>query len=181
MSRKYKFHNPDGIYFVSFATVRWVDVFTRPVYCDLLVESLRYCQSHLGMELFSWCIMTNHVHLIFRARQGNPSVVLGRFKEFTAKSVLQAIVEHDQESRKDWLLDLFEEAGLLASNVSHYQFWQHHNQPIELTGEQVTRQKVDYIHQNPEKAGFVCEGHHWRYSSAIDYGGGKGLLDVVCI
>ena len=64
MSRKYKFHNPDGVYFVSFAVQGWVDVFTRNEYKNILIDNLAYCHKHNGLELFAWCIMTNHVHLI---------------------------------------------------------------------------------------------------------------------
>ena len=66
MSRNYKFHNSEGLYFVSFAVVGWLDVFTRNEYKDLIVESLQFCQQKKGMEIHAWCIMTNHVHLIFR-------------------------------------------------------------------------------------------------------------------
>ncbi len=70
MSRKYKFDNPEGIYFISFATLGWLDVFTRPIYKDILVESLGFCQREKGLELYGWCIMTNHVHLIARTKDG---------------------------------------------------------------------------------------------------------------
>ncbi|CAL2087385.1 protein of unknown function [Tenacibaculum sp. 190524A02b] len=81
MSRNYKFHNPDGIYFVSFAVVKWLDVFTRNEYKDILLKSLSFCQENKGMEIFSWCIMTNHIHLIFRSTQGQPpQLLLGDFK-----------------------------------------------------------------------------------------------------
>ena len=70
MSRKYKFHNPDGAYFVSFAVNKWIDVFTRNEYKNIMVESLKYCQQNKGLELFAWCIMTNHVHLIIQAKDG---------------------------------------------------------------------------------------------------------------
>ncbi|RRJ92849.1 transposase, partial [Flavobacterium macacae] len=65
MSRNYKFHNPEGLYFVSFAVVGWLDVFTRSEYKDLVLESLEFCQNNKGMEVHAWCIMTNHLHLIF--------------------------------------------------------------------------------------------------------------------
>jgi hypothetical protein len=58
------------------------------------------------------------------------------------------------------------------------QLWQQHNKPIELWSPKVIDQKVDYIHNNPVEAGFVLEPHQWKYSSAIDYSGGKGLLDI---
>ena len=69
MSRNYKFHNPDGLYFVSFAVVSWLDVFTRNEYKDLLLESLEFFQQKKGMKIHAWCIMTNHVHLIFEVQK----------------------------------------------------------------------------------------------------------------
>jgi len=59
MSRNYKFHNSEGIYFVSFAVVGWLDVFTRNEYKDLIIESLEFCQKSKGMEIHAWCIMIN--------------------------------------------------------------------------------------------------------------------------
>jgi putative transposase len=63
-------------------------------------------------------------------------------------------------------------------NVKKSQFWQQNNKPIELWSAEVIDQKIDYIHQNPVMAGFVTEPQYWKYSSAIDYSGGKGLLDI---
>jgi REP element-mobilizing transposase RayT len=108
MSRNYKFHNPDGLYFVSFAVIDWLDVFTRNEYKDLVIESLAFCQKEKGMEIVAWCIMTNHVHLIFRSVKGqHPSLLLGDFKRFTSKSIVKAIQENPRESRKDILLEHF--------------------------------------------------------------------------
>jgi REP element-mobilizing transposase RayT len=85
MSRKYKFHNPEGVYFVSFAVQRWVDVFTRNEYKDILVDNLKFCQENKGLEIFAWCIMTNHVHLIVRAKEGcSLSDILRDYKKFTS-------------------------------------------------------------------------------------------------
>ena len=109
MSRKYKFHNPDGVYFITFAVQGWVDVFTRNEYKNILVDYLAYCQKNKGLELFASCIMTNHVHLIARAEEGQTlSDILRDYKKFTSKAVLQAINENQRESRKEWLLKKFE-------------------------------------------------------------------------
>jgi putative transposase len=178
VSRKYKFLNKEGLYFVSFATVNWVDVFVRPQYCDIVVDSLNYCKANLGMEIYCWCIMPSHIHLIFRAKENNPEIILGRFKEFTSKQVIKAIANNIQESRREWLLAMFKNAGAKSSNVTNYQFWQHNNKPIELWSPAVIQQKADYLHDNPVEAGFVLEAWHWKYSSAVDYSGGKGLVDV---
>ena len=123
--------NKDGLYFVSFAAVYWIDVFVRDEYCQTIVESLDYCRKNKGLEIYSWVLMSSHIHLIIRAKEQNPDIVLGRFKEFTSKKIVNQIKENPQESRKEWLLWMFERAGVKSSNVSKYQFWQHHNKPIE--------------------------------------------------
>lgn len=178
MSRKYKFYNKEGLYFVSFATVYWIDVFVREQYFEKLVESLDYCRIEKGMEIYCWCIMPSHVHLIFKAKENNPGELLKSFKTYTSKALQKAIEEHGQESRKDWLLWLMKRAGEKNSNITNRQFWQQNNKPIELWSEEVIDQKVDYIHNNPILSGFVLEAHHWKYSSAIDYSGGKGVLNI---
>jgi putative transposase len=86
MSRKYKFYNKEGLYFVSFATVYWIDVFTRDTYANTVVESLDFCRKQKGMEIYSWCIMPSHVHLIFRAKNANPGDLLGILKHLLQKS-----------------------------------------------------------------------------------------------
>jgi REP element-mobilizing transposase RayT len=90
----------------------------------------------------------------------------------------KTIQENPQESRKEWMLWMMERAAKKSSNVSSKQFWQHHNKPIELWSADIIDQKVNYIHNNPVLAGFVDEPHHWRFSSAIDYAGGRGLLSL---
>jgi len=65
MSRNYKFHNEQGLYFVSFAVVNWLDVFIRNEYKEILIRSLKYCQENKGMEIFAWCIMRPAVRMIF--------------------------------------------------------------------------------------------------------------------
>ncbi len=178
MSRKYKFYNKEGVYFVSFATVYWLDIFVREVYCNTIVENLDYCRKNKGLEIFCWCIMPSHIHLIIRAKDNNPEIVLGKFKEYTSKLLTKQIAENTEESRKEWLLWMFERAASKSSNVTNNQFWQHHNKPIELWTPEVTEQKVNYIHNNPVASGFVREANDWKYSSAIDYAGGKGLLEI---
>jgi len=99
MSRNYKFHNPEGVYFVSFSVVEWLDVFTRSEYKDIVLDILRYCIREKGIELFAWCIMPNHVHLIFRSIGGQkPEQLLGDFKRFTSKAIVKAIKDNPRES-----------------------------------------------------------------------------------
>lgn len=182
MSRNYKFRNPEGLYFVSFAVVEWLDVFSKDEYKDILVESLKYCQKEKGLEIIAWCIMSNHVHLVFKTiNDFKPEQVLGDFKRFTSKKVVKAIIENPKENSKDYFLNTFKKSAKQTSNVRDYQFWRHDNQPIELWSNRVIAQKVRYVHQNPVKAGYVTKAEDYLYSSAINYTGEKGLIDDIII
>ncbi|RYD71304.1 MAG: transposase, partial [Sphingobacteriales bacterium] len=109
--------------------------------------------------------------------------ILRDLKSFTSRQMRQAIQEHPQESRREWMLWMMERAGSKNSNnqKSGFQFWQQHNQPIELFSNHVLQQKLDYVHRNPVEAGFVSAPEDFVYSSARDYAGEKGLLDIILI
>ena len=170
MSRKYKFGESTGAYFISFATVYWIDVFTRDMYFSVITASLDYCRKNKGMEIYGYCIMPSHIHLIFRSSLGDPSGLMRDFKGFTSRKMLKIITENPQESRKEWLLWMFEKAGKKNSNVEKSQFWEQNNQPIEIWSLKVFEQKLNYIHNNPLETGFVTDPIDWKYSSARNYG-----------
>jgi putative transposase len=181
MSRNYTFWDQEKRYFVSFATVYWIDVFIRPVYNDIVVDSLRYCMVNKGLELYAWCIMSSHVHLIIGTRQNKMEHILRDLKRHTSRTILKAIALNDQESRREWMLWMFERAGKRNPNNEQYQFWQQNNHPIELSDNRMMDQKLAYLHNNPVVAGLVAHPEDYRYSSAIDYCGGKGMLPVMLI
>ncbi len=178
MSRKYKFHNPEAAYFISFATVYWIDVFVRQEYFSVLEESINHCRSQKDMEVFAYCFMPSHVHLIFRSITGNPSGLMRDFKGYTSRKLIRAIMKNPQESRKEWMLEMFQRAGEGKSNVQQYQFWQQHNKPIELWSDVVLQQKIKYIHNNPVEAGFVTDPIDWKYSSARNYQEDQTVLEI---
>lgn len=179
MSRAYKFHNPEGLYFITFATVAWVDVFTRRDYKDILVESLRFCQREKGLLLYAWVVMSNHVHLIAAARDGHRlQDIMRDLKKYTSKQMLKAIAEHPGESRKEWMLRMFREAGEANSNNKDFQFWQQHNKPIELSSNEMIERYVNYLHENPVKAGYVELAEDYVYCSGPAIAGKPGLLKL---
>jgi REP element-mobilizing transposase RayT len=177
MSRNYKFHDSQGLYFVSFAVVNWIDVFTRNEYKEILLNAIRFAMEQKSMRVFAWCIMTNHVHLIFDVSEPNkPELVLGDIKRYSSRKLTEAIENNPQESRKEWMLSQFKAAGGHSSNTTKYQFWRHDNKPIALWSEAVIIQKVNYIHNNPVEQGLVYQAKDYIYSSATDYAGNPGLL-----
>ncbi|QMU30827.1 REP-associated tyrosine transposase [Adhaeribacter radiodurans] len=165
MSRAYKTYE-GGLFFVTLTVVGWIDVFTRSEYCDTLVQNLKYCQEKKGLQLYAYCIMSSHVHLIAAAETGTLSDILQDFKSYTAKQLLQQIQDNPQESRKDWLLFLFRHFARKNNHNIEFQFWQHHNHPIDLVNNKLVEQKVNYIHQNPVIAGLVNEPQAFTFSSA---------------
>lgn len=181
MSRKYKFYDSRYAHFVSFATVDWVDLFIRRVYFEIMTQSLSYCIAHKGLILNAWCIMTNHVHLIIRSETNELQNIMRDMKKFTSKELIKTIQNYQQESRNKRLLNIFKRAGQENSNNSHYQLWQQHNHPIELSTNEKLEQRLDYLHENPVKAGFVTRPQDWLYSSARQYAGIGGMLDLELI
>jgi len=176
MSRNYKFRDQEKLYFVSFSTVNWIDVFIRREYKDIVVDSLQYCVANKGLQIYAWCIMSSHVHLIIGTVGDKMQDILRDMKRHTSKTILKAIEENPQESRKEWMLWMFKRAGKHNPNNEVYQFWQQHNHPIELWSNEIMDQKLEYIHNNPVEAGFVEEPWDYWYSSARDYAGKKGLI-----
>ncbi|MES2807190.1 MAG: transposase [Bacteroidota bacterium] len=156
----------DELYFVTLTVTNWIDVFTRRIYNDLIVENLKYCQQHKKLNIYAYVIMTNHIHLVANVTDGSLGDVLGHFKTYTSKELYKLIATNQQESRRDWMIKAFEQAGKYNPLNKNHQFWQNGNYPVLLFSKAVIDQKINYIHQNPVKAGFVGSAHEFWYSSA---------------
>ena len=170
MGRAFKFHNPHGVYFISTSVINWISIFVREKYFESLITNLDYCRKNKGMEIYAYCIMPNHFHLIFRSREVPASSLIRDFKTYTSKQLFTMISENKKESRKDWITRTFNFYGLINPSNKNHQFWQNANHPIELWSYAMFEQKRNYIHQNPVKAGFVNNPEDWKYSSARNYG-----------
>jgi putative transposase len=179
----YKIRNQEGLYFVTFTVVQWIDLFTRPVFAEIVVDSLNFCVRKKGLQVHCWVLMPNHFHGILSAAESlNLSDIIRDFKKFTAGKILKELEKSDYESRKEWLLWLFKGSGARNSRNEQYQFWQQDNHPVELTNSEMIAQRMNYLHENPVKSGLVWEPWHYRYSSACDYSdNGKGLVEIELI
>ena len=158
----------------------WIDLFIREEYKKIVLDSWKYCIANKGMELYGWCIMTSHVHMIIGSHADKLERIMQNMKRHTSEKLHEAIKKHSGESRKEWLLWLMERAGKRNSNNMGFQLWQQENHPIELGYSKIAWQKLYYIHNNPVKAGIVEKPADYVYSSARSYQGKKGLIDV-CI
>ena len=181
MSERYKFYDKSSLYFTTSTVVDWVDIFTRPNYKFIVIDSLKYCQQNKGLVIHSWFLMINHLHMIISADEGfDLSEIMRDFKKFTSKEIIRTI-NNIKESRKGWMLARFEYAGKQLKRIKNYKIWQDGNHPIELITNDIIDQKLNYIHNNPVVAEIVEKPEDYLYSSAKDYVGVIGLLDVVLI
>lgn len=165
MSEKYRFHK-DGLFFVTLTIVGWIDLFTRKDYCDEIIRYLNICIARKGLRVYAFCIMPSHIHRICDAESGEVGPLMRDFKSYTAKQLLQLIQGHSGESRRDWLLYLFRYFAKPKVSNSEFQVWQHGTHPISLESNRWIDEKIEYIHQNPVKAGLVNEPQNYIYSSA---------------
>lgn len=103
------------LYFSSCSVVGWLDVFVRREYQDILVDSFKFCQKEKELEIFAYCIMPSHFHLIARGKEKKLNEILRDFKSFTAKKVIEAFENNPMESRKERLMKAFEWYGKTQS------------------------------------------------------------------
>jgi putative transposase len=177
MGFAYHISNQHAPHFLTFTVEQWVDVFTRQQYVDILLDSLRFCQQQKQLKIFSWCIMTNHMHLIL---QSEPPFTLSDtvrdFKKYTSRQIVAAIEANCLESRRNWLTWLLKkEKGPGEMSI---EFWQGDSHAEEIYTFDFFLQKMNYIHLNPVKAGYVTAPEEWQWSSAGDFYGRKGLLKL---
>jgi len=110
MSTKYKATTTEDAYFITITSVGWIDVFTRLNQKQAITEALRYCQINKGLEIYAYCIMHSHLHLLCKATAGFVlSDVIRDFKKYTSKKIVQ-LLEQEPESRREWMLDYFKKA-----------------------------------------------------------------------
>jgi REP element-mobilizing transposase RayT len=155
-----------GLFFLTFSVVGWLDVFTRSEYSDILTKNLNYSTRHKSLKLFAYVIMPSHMHLVVRRTEGKMGDWLRDYKSYCAKEIISAIQDNPQESRKETLLYMFRYFAKVQKQNKEFMFWQKTSYPVDITSAAIRKQKVDYIHQNPVRAGYVDEPQHWRYSSA---------------
>jgi len=177
---RYVISYQNAIYFLTFTVVGWIDVFTRKEYKVEIVDSLNYCIESKGLTVYAWCIMSNHIHIIASANEGyRLSDIIRDFKKFTAKKIIKRI-KSDVESRKEWILNLFEYAGKHLNRIKKYKFWKDDNHAIKLESHMMDG-RLGYVHNNPVEDMLVEEPEYYIFSSARDYCGTKGLVEVKLI
>ncbi|WP_432222960.1 REP-associated tyrosine transposase [Flavobacterium sp. TMP13] len=181
MSTKYKATAKEEAFFITLTTVGWVDVFTRLNQKNGIINALIHCQQNKGLEIYGYCIMSSHVHLLCRATHGFIlSDVVRDFKKFTSKKIIQTIIE-EPESRREWLLDYFQKACIHLKRTQHYKVWQDGYHAEYMYSNTFIKQKVEYIHMNPVKDKIVLVPEDYYFSSARNYAGLENDIEVILL
>jgi len=178
MSNNYSFHKEYDLYFVTHTVVGWVDVFTRNSYRQILYDSWEYCRTNRGLCIHAYVLMTNHLHWIISTKEKALFEIIRDFKKFTSKAIVQHMRDTNKESRKVWMLSMFEYTGRNNYKNTYHQFWRQKDRPMPLWSDEVIAQKIHYIHQNPVRSGIVWKAEDFIHSSAGQYAGEDGVFSV---
>jgi len=172
MGLTYTIKDQQGQYFITCTVSQWIDVFTRNHYREILIDSLKYCQQHKGLKIHAWVLMSNHIHMIISSDKDKLSDIIRDFKKFTSTKIVEAIRKNFYESRKSWLLWLLTKDDKII-------FWQEGYHGEEIITQPFYDIKLNYIHQNPVRAGLVEKEEEYLYSGCGDfYGIRKGFLEL---
>ncbi|MBK7343687.1 MAG: transposase [Saprospiraceae bacterium] len=181
MSRR-KILDQHGLNFLTLTVVGWIDVFSMASHRNILLQSLDFCRRQKGLLIYAYVIMTNHLHLVAQVNEQNSNSlgdVIQDFKRYTGHLLIQAI-QSGEESRKSWMMHMLKFYARGSRSNRTHQFWQEDNYPTALFSDKVIWNKINYIHQNPVRAGFVEYPENYLYSSASNYvdGMNRGLIEI---
>jgi putative transposase len=168
---RYHFVESDVPHFMTLTVLNWLPVFTRPESVQILFNSFDYLRED-GFKIYAYVILENHLHLIAQSPQLDKDIA--RFKSFTARQLLKYLAEQKAYT----LLEQFSYYKKQHKLDRKYQFWQEGAHPECIINRKMMSQKLEYIHYNPVKRGYVDYAEHWNYSSAKNYLGQPSVFDI---
>jgi len=174
MRSRYKVTPETNIYFITTSVHLWVPILFNETLFQIILDSLKYCQSNKELRLHGYVIMTNHVHAIIshEAHDQIPNIVRD-FKRHTATEIKNYLSNLGRFSQLFWV-KIFHNKEQGQNKI-----WQEGYHPEAIKSKVFFDQKLDYIHYNPVKKGFVVQPEHWKYSSARNYLLGDESLIVI--
>jgi putative transposase len=169
---RYKIYNTEVPHFLTMTVVDWLPIFSNREVADIVLDSLRYLQEEKKAKLYAYVIMENHLHRVVQC--DDLRKVIQAFKSYTAR----AIIDYFTERKNADILKKLRQNKLRHKIESEHQVWQEGSHPEEIMTDEMMHQKIEYIHNNPVRRGYIDEAGDWRYSSARNYEGKHGLVNV---
>ncbi|MBU4270465.1 MAG: transposase [Planctomycetes bacterium] len=168
MPRSYRIVRDGGYaYFVTCSVVNKLPLLKKPIYRQIILDSLAYLREHKATQLNAFVVMSTHLHAVLWPQNGiDMSDVLRDFKRHTSRTISREATKQGH----DYHLQVFAAArSTFRSERAEYQVWQEGSHPEAIYDDDFARQKIEYIHNNPVKAGLVSKAEYWPYSSARAY------------
>ena len=169
---RYRIHTLDAPHFLTCTVVGWLPLFARPAAPAVVLDALRFLQAEERLTLYAYVLMVNHLHLI--AEADDLAREVAAFKSYTARRIIDCLTA---TGARPTLRQLARHKRRHKSDRT-YQVWQEGSHPQQIQGRAMLQQKLDYVHMNPVRRGYVDDPTHWRYSSARSYAGQEGLVTV---
>ena len=169
---RYKIYEPTAPHFMTCTILHWIPIFTRVQTTNIIFESLKYLQETDNLQIYAYVILENHLHLI--ASSDDIAKSMAKFKSYTAKEILKYL----QKENAKMILDHWHFTKKAHKKTASYQLWQEGIAQKLIQSDKMMRERINYIHNNPVKRGYIDEAKCWRYSSARDYEGMNGLIGI---
>jgi putative transposase len=170
----------DACYFLTLNVVDKIDVFVRPAYKQVIADALNHFIAIHEVVVYAWCLMSSHLHLMVKTKEGTGPAYFERdFKKYTTPEIAKTI-EMEMDFRREWMMQRFEDFGKSLRRIEKLNLWQNCSSPlyIDCAQSQVLTDRIDHIHENPVRERIVELPEAYLFSSARDYAGIKGLVNV---
>ncbi|MFP4332281.1 MAG: REP-associated tyrosine transposase [Campylobacterales bacterium] len=169
---RYKIYEPTHPHFMTCTVLHWIPIFTNQESVQIILDSLKYLQTKHNLKLYAYVILENHLHLV--ASSDDIAKDMARLKSYTAREMINLLQKRGIKTILEQL-KFYKKAHKVDRE---FQLWQEGIQPKLIQSEQMMIERINYIHNNPVKRGYVDEAKHWRYSSARNYEGSDGLIEI---
>lgn len=154
--------NENQPHFLTLTTIEWIDIFTKPEYFKIIIDSFKFCQNNKGFLLYEYVILTNHIHIIASAEENYKlSQIISDFKKHTTRKILESL----KEDNRCYILNLINNSFYKKKGYNN-QIWQRENYPEPIVSEKFLLIKIKYMYDNVLKKAYVDKAENWLYSSA---------------
>ena len=162
LPKHFRVHEGCYPHFITNVVPHWIPIFSGEDYFRILVDTLTFCAANKGLLIHGYVLMPNHYHLLCSQEDAKLSEVIRDMKGYTSRLIAPKLRE---DGRLDWLRALTRR----LADGERISVWQEEFHPEQVYSQPFFEQKLNYIHDNPVRAGFVEKVEDWKYSSAGFY------------
>lgn len=166
------------LYFITNGTVSSLDVFSDKAYRDCLLSSFQYCSQHKGLRIHAYTILSSRFYAIVSVKEGfQLSNIMRDMKRHTSSTIVKSI-QQDPEGKWKWMLKLFSQAAQVGNNNNQWKVWEAGYESDIIPSRDALEERLNFIHELPVNERIVWKQEQYLYSSARNYVGEEGLIDV---